>query len=63
MRRTIAGRQYLTEVASVIKTQYVYDRKPLVGIDPDYSLRAIHYTAVCPSCGEREIIEANRKVD
>lgn len=52
-----------TEVASVIKTQYAYDRKPLVGSNPDYSLRAIHYAAVCPSCGGRKIIEANRKVD
>src|SRR5690349_15898913 len=51
------------EAATVTKTQYVYDRKPLVGSDPDYSLRAIHYTAVCPHCGERKIIEADRKVE
>lgn len=51
------------ESASVVKTQYVYDRKPIVGNDPDYSLKAIHYTAMCPHCGERTIIEADRKVE
>lgn len=48
------------ELVTVTKTQYLYNRKPLVGRDPDYALKEIHYTAVCPSCGERMVVEVHR---
>jgi hypothetical protein len=48
------------ELVTVTKTQYFYNRKPLVGRDPDYALKEIHYTAVCPTCGERTVVEVHR---
>src|SRR5262249_29770348 len=45
------------EQATVTKTQYVYDRAPVVGGPAHYTLREAHYTAVCPTCGERQITE------
>jgi len=40
--------------AAVIKAKYIYDRHPSGGYD--LSLTEIHYTAICPSCGERKLI-------
>ena len=45
-----------SERLAVTKTQYVYDRKPIVGVR-DYTLREIHYYAMCPRCGERQYVE------
>jgi hypothetical protein len=45
------------ELATVSSAQYVYDRQPGSGGISDYSLKEIHYNAVCPACGERKLIE------
>jgi hypothetical protein len=45
------------EQATVIKTRYVYNRAPEIGGPANYTLREAHYTALCPICGERQILE------
>jgi len=42
---------------NITRTQYLYGRLPALGGPSDYTLSEIHYTAVCPRCGERKIIE------
>jgi hypothetical protein len=46
------------EFATVTSSQYVYDRQPTIGGEPDYTLKEIHYNAVCPKCGDRKIVES-----
>jgi hypothetical protein len=46
------------EFATVMNTQYVYDRQPVAGDHPDYKLKEIHYRAVCPKCGERKVVKS-----
>jgi hypothetical protein len=48
-----------SESATVTRTQYVYDRVPAAGGPSDFTLKEIHYTAFCPKCGERKVIEAH----
>jgi hypothetical protein len=43
--------------ATVIRTQYVYDRTPVPGGPADYTLREVHFEAICPACGERKLTE------
>jgi hypothetical protein len=45
------------EFTTVTNTQYMYDRQPTIGGGSDYNLKEIHYMAVCPSCGELELVE------
>jgi len=45
------------EFATVTNTRYVYDRQPSAGGETDYNLKEIHYNAVCPTCGERKLVE------
>jgi hypothetical protein len=45
------------ELVTVTGVQYVYDREPVEGELGDYVLDEIHYTAVCPACGERKLRE------
>ena len=47
-----------SEKVMVTKTNYVYDRRPIVSEPATYSLRETHYHAICPKCGDREFIEA-----
>jgi hypothetical protein len=48
-----------SEAMAVIKTEYVYDRRPLVGEPATYLLRETHYLGTCPKCGERKIVESH----
>ena len=45
------------ETMAVTKTDYVYDRKPLVGEPATYTLLETHFHGTCPKCGERKRIE------
>jgi hypothetical protein len=45
------------EFATITNAQYVYDRQPDLSGKSDYALKEIHYNAVCPTCGERKLIE------
>jgi hypothetical protein len=46
------------QVATVTNARYIYDRKPPVGEGSDeLVLNEIHYSAICPHCGDRAIIE------
>ena len=42
---------------TVVKTQYVYDRKPLVGDPATFTLKETHYHGTCPNCGGRTVVE------
>ena len=43
--------------ATVTKIHYVYDRQPVGGEPDGYNLNEIHYSVVCPNCGQRTLIE------
>jgi hypothetical protein len=46
------------EFTTITRAQYVYDQKPPAGEPKQYTLREIRYRAICPKCGEREVVEA-----
>jgi hypothetical protein len=43
--------------ATVTGMQCVYDRQSLPEDRSDFVLKEIHYSAMCPKCGERKLIE------
>lgn len=45
------------ETMSVTKTDYVYDRKPIVGDPATYTLLETQYHGTCPKCGKRKVVE------
>ena len=46
------------EYATVTNVRYVYDRKPSpLGDQEELVLNEIHYSALCPTCEERTVIE------
>jgi hypothetical protein len=45
-----------SQLAAVVKTDYVYDRRPLVGEPVEFALKEVHYHIVCPTCGEHKIV-------
>jgi hypothetical protein len=47
------------EMITVSKTDYVYDRKPIVGDPATYTLLETHYHGSCPKCGQRKVVEKN----
>lgn len=47
------------EQVTVTKTDYLYDRRPLIGEPAEYKLRETHYHAVCPKCGPRTVVETH----
>jgi hypothetical protein len=53
----LADGRRCNELATIIGTQYVYDRQPATGGGADYNLKEIRYSAVCPKCGDRKVIE------
>lgn len=46
------------QLAAVTNVRYIYDRKPASGRDSEeLVLNEIHYSAVCPNCDDRTMIE------
>ena len=45
------------EFATITNAQYIYDRQQGTGDKSDFALKEIHYNAVCPTCGERKLVE------
>jgi hypothetical protein len=43
--------------ATVTSARYIYNREPGSAGQDDLILDEIHFTAVCPNCGERKIVE------
>jgi hypothetical protein len=46
-----------SEPVKVMKTNYLYDRRPLVGEPATYTLLETQFFAVCPKCGDRKFVE------
>jgi hypothetical protein len=42
---------------TVTNMRYIYDRLPVTDGKDDLVLNEIHYTAQCPDCGERTLVE------
>ena len=47
------------EPVKVKKTNYVYDRRPIVGEPATYKLLETHFIAVCPKCGDRKFVDVS----
>jgi hypothetical protein len=54
---TLADGRRCEEEAVGTNVQYKYDRQPMASGRDDYRLQEIRYRAVCPNCGERNVVE------
>jgi hypothetical protein len=46
------------QLAVITNARYIYDRAPaMASRSDDLILNEIHYSAVCPACGERKLVE------